>query len=133
MLTQCWYNAGPPSATLAQHQTSTGVCWGGLRYLKIAIAHTNLYQCCVIKYQKTRPRQRDILSTVTLQSQDIGPRINQHCIEKYIGLTYGTFQTKMTKVFGRQTSPFNCETPLLFIYHYYKSLIMRFIPKLFGY
>ena len=30
-LTRCWSNAGPPSATLAQHQTSTGstlrVCW----------------------------------------------------------------------------------------------------------
>ena len=30
-LTQCWSNAGPLSATLAQHQTSTGstprVCW----------------------------------------------------------------------------------------------------------
>ena len=30
-LTQCWANFGPPSATLAQHQTSTGstlrVCW----------------------------------------------------------------------------------------------------------
>ena len=30
-LTQCWSNVGPPSATLAQHQTSTGskprVCW----------------------------------------------------------------------------------------------------------
>ena len=30
-LTQCWSNAGPQSATLAQHQTSTGaaarVCW----------------------------------------------------------------------------------------------------------
>ena len=43
------------------------------------------------KYQKTRPRQRDVLYTVTLQYranvQDIGPRINQHCTEKYIGLT----------------------------------------------
>ena len=30
-LTQCWSNAGPQSATLAQHQTRTGstpcVCW----------------------------------------------------------------------------------------------------------
>ena len=30
-LTQCWSNSGPPSATLAQHKTSTGstprVCW----------------------------------------------------------------------------------------------------------
>ena len=30
-LIQCWFNAGQPSATLAQHQTSTGstprVCW----------------------------------------------------------------------------------------------------------
>ena len=29
--TQCWSNAGPPAATLAQHQASTGstprVCW----------------------------------------------------------------------------------------------------------
>ena len=31
MLTQCWFDAGAPAATLAQHQTSTGstrcVCW----------------------------------------------------------------------------------------------------------
>ena len=31
MLTQCWSNVGPASATLAQHETSTGstpcVCW----------------------------------------------------------------------------------------------------------
>ena len=26
-LTQCWSNSGPPSATLAQHKTSTGVYW----------------------------------------------------------------------------------------------------------
>ena len=34
-LTQCWSNNGSPSATLAQHQTSTGstprVCWGCVR------------------------------------------------------------------------------------------------------
>ena len=62
----------------------------GLRYLKTSIAHTTLYQCCV-STKKTRPRQREVLSTVTLQCranvQDIGPRINQHCTEKYIGLT----------------------------------------------
>ena len=74
------------------------------------------------KYQKTRPRQRDVLYTVTLQYranvQDIGPRITQHCTEKYIGLTHNsTVQTKMTKVIRRQASPFNCGTPLLFIYH----------------
>ena len=32
--TKCWSNSGPPSATLAQHQTSTGstprVCWAAL-------------------------------------------------------------------------------------------------------
>ena len=34
MLTKCWSNAGPPSAALAQHQTSTGwtprVCWAAI-------------------------------------------------------------------------------------------------------
>ena len=44
------------------------------------------------EYQKTRPRQRDVLSTVTLQCranvQDNWPKIKQHCTEKYIGLTH---------------------------------------------
>ena len=42
-----------------------------------------------------------------------------------------TVQTQMTTVIRRQTSPFNCGTPLLFIglYHYYKSFIMRSIKK----
>ena len=42
-----------------------------------------------------------------------------------------TAQTQMTTVIRRQTSPFNCGTPLLFIglYHYYKSFIMRSIKK----
>ena len=44
------------------------------------------------EYQKTRPQQRDVLSTVTLQcranNQDNWPRIKQHCTEKYIGLTH---------------------------------------------
>ena len=26
-LTQCWFNVGPPSATLAQHQTIIGFPW----------------------------------------------------------------------------------------------------------
>ena len=51
-----------------------------LRYIKTAIAHTTQYQCCV-NIKKTRPRQRDVLSTETLQGRanvhDIGPRINQ--------------------------------------------------------
>ena len=37
-LTQCWSKAGPPSATLAQHQTSTGltprVCWAAFNPVK---------------------------------------------------------------------------------------------------
>ena len=42
-----------------------------------------------------------------------------------------TVQTQMTTVIRRQTSPFNCGTPLLCIglYHYYKSFIMRSIKK----
>ena len=84
------------------------------------------------KYQITRPRQCDVLSTLLLQCranvQDIGPRINQQV--RRINTWYNsTVQTKMTKVIRRQTPPFNYGTPLFFIYHYYKSFIKRFIQK----
>ena len=38
----------------------------------------------------------------------------------------------MTKVIRRQTSPFNCGTPLFSVYHSYKSFIKRFIKKKIG-
>ena len=60
-LTQCWSNAGPLSATLAQHQTSTGstprVCWAAFNPVntehlynagptsKTLCRHSRLYKC----------------------------------------------------------------------------------------
>ena len=56
-LTQCWSNAGPPSATVAQHQTSTGstprVPWDTLNPVNIFVEHLynvgptskTLYKC----------------------------------------------------------------------------------------
>ena len=54
MLTQCWSDAGPPSATLYQHQTSTGstphVCWAAFNLVKAK----HLYNFCTMLDQRRR-------------------------------------------------------------------------------
>ena len=51
-LTKCWSNAGPPSVTLAQHQTSTGstscVCWAAFNPVK----KKHLYNICTMLGQR---------------------------------------------------------------------------------
>ena len=52
--TKCWSNAGPPSATLAQHQTSSGstprVCWATFNPVNTKL----LYNICTILGQRRR-------------------------------------------------------------------------------
>ena len=47
-LTQCWSNAGPPCATLAQHETSTGstprICWAAFN----PVNTKHLYNICTL-------------------------------------------------------------------------------------
>ena len=51
-LTQCWSNAGPQSAMLAQNQTSTGstprACWAAFNY---SVKTKHLYSICTTLYK----------------------------------------------------------------------------------
>ena len=53
-LTQCWSNVGPPSATLAQHKTSTGstprVCWDAFS----PVNTKHFYNICTMLDQRRR-------------------------------------------------------------------------------
>ena len=50
--TKCWSSAGPPSATLAQHQTSTGstlrVCWAAFNPANTK----HLYNICTMRRRR---------------------------------------------------------------------------------
>ena len=60
LLTQCWSNAGPQSATLAQPQTSTGstpcVCWTAFN----PVNTKHLYSICTMLDQRRR-RWADVI------------------------------------------------------------------------
>ena len=92
-----------------------------------AIAHTTQYQSCVNIKKHDRDNATSHLQC-RVNVHDIGPRINQQ-VRSFNTWYNSTVQTKTTKVISRQTSPFNCGTPLFFVYHYYKSFRKRFIQK----
>ena len=53
-LTQCWSNAGPPSATLAQHQTSTGSTPRAYWDVFNPVNTKHLYNICTKLIQRRR-------------------------------------------------------------------------------
>ena len=66
MSTQCWSNAGPQSATLAQHQTSTGstprVCWAAFNPVNTdKYCYVSFVECFGMFWKYKKLQVRDYL------------------------------------------------------------------------